>query len=410
MTTMATRQTRSIDLGLWHKQDWFVRSARRFAAFIAGRGAGKTVAGACKAIPQIIATPNGLGMVTAPSHDSIRDSLLPVCRRYWEPIGGRFNDSAPYRCGFPNGHMVSFRSAEKPELARGPSLSWAWLDEAGLNRKGMWAIMLPALRFDGKASPAWITTTPKQARKGRDDLQEILRKNRFDQVTASTWENPNLSRQYVRDLMREYSGKWLEQELEGRFVTLGAGTINRDWFLGKVVDTPPAGLRWVRAWDPAFSVRQTADRTAGIAMARDESGRIYLKDGISGRWELHERKRVILDTMASEDYEVGIAATASQSDVWRDIATDTRAARRTVTPIRETGDKMSRAMPWISRAAQGLVYLVAGAWIPHWLSIWEEFPDGEHDDEIDAVTLAYLLLDEAPSLDWLPSAAEAIGM
>lgn len=395
---------------VWFKQHEFLANTSRFRAFIAGRGTGKTVCGAIAALDPIYQSPNGIGMVTAPSHDAIRDSLLPVCRDYWGPRGGKFTNAAPYKCEFPNGHRVSFRSTEKPELLRGPSLSWLWMDEAGLNRKGCWGIALPALRDrKGKAAPAWITTTPKQPLRGRDNLKQILKRNQFSVVTASTFENPFTSRQYKLDLLREFSGLLKAQELDGRFVTLGAGVIKREWF--HVEQYAPADLHWCRAWDPAFSSKLRADRTAGICCARAPNGHYWFRDGIAGRWEPVDARKVILDAMQSEPWPVGIESVASQSMLWKDIALDPRAAARAVEPLAVSTDKLTRALPWISRASQGMVHFVAGEWVEPWLAEVEEFPDGEHDDRVDAMSLAYELSNSSHvDTSWLDDMAARYGV
>ena len=44
------------------------------------------------------------------------------------------------------------------------------------------------------------------------------------------------------------------------------------------------------------------------------------------------------------------------------------------------------------RAEQGKVALVRGAWVPDFLSESEAFPQGGHDDQVDAVSVAVALL------------------
>ena len=60
--------------------------------------------------------------------------------------------------------------------------------------------------------------------------------------------------------------------------------------------------------------------------------------------------------------------------------------------IREVGvetDKLTRALPWIAMTEQRKVLLVAGDWIPDFLSECETFPSGAHDDQVDAVSGLY---------------------
>ena len=49
-------------------------------------------------------------------------------------------------------------------------------------------------------------------------------------------------------------------------------------------------------------------------------------------------------------------------------------------------DKLSRALPWIAKAEQGKIRLVSGASWNDFLSECEQFPEGRHDDMVDAAS------------------------
>ncbi len=55
---------------------------------------------------------------------------------------------------------------------------------------------------------------------------------------------------------------------------------------------------------------------------------------------------------------------------------------------RPDSDKLTRALPWISRAAAGKIHLVQGPWINEFLSECQVFTGhgDKHDDQIDAVS------------------------
>ena len=52
--------------------------------------------------------------------------------------------------------------------------------------------------------------------------------------------------------------------------------------------------------------------------------------------------------------------------------------------VRSTGDKVTRAGPLSSCSERRNVLLVRGNWINAFLDEAEVFPEGEHDDQIDA--------------------------
>lgn len=49
-------------------------------------------------------------------------------------------------------------------------------------------------------------------------------------------------------------------------------------------------------------------------------------------------------------------------------------------------------MTWAGLAEDGKVILVQGSWIDEFVDEACRFPDGEHDDQIDAVSLAVRML------------------
>ena len=57
-----------------------------------------------------------------------------------------------------------------------------------------------------------------------------------------------------------------------------------------------------------------------------------------------------------------------------------------------TGDKETRAKPVSAQAEAGNVKLVRGLWNDEFLRVLENFPAGNHDDEVDALSGAYEML------------------
>jgi predicted phage terminase large subunit-like protein len=55
---------------------------------------------------------------------------------------------------------------------------------------------------------------------------------------------------------------------------------------------------------------------------------------------------------------------------------------------RPSGDKVTRAYPAASRAEAGDIEIVGGAWSSALLDELELFPQGRHDDQVDALSAA----------------------
>jgi phage terminase large subunit-like protein len=51
-------------------------------------------------------------------------------------------------------------------------------------------------------------------------------------------------------------------------------------------------------------------------------------------------------------------------------------------------DKLNRAMPWLNWIEDGKVVIVNGPWVKDFVDQVKVFPDGDHDDMVDGVSIA----------------------
>ena len=171
------------------------------------------------------------------------------------------------------------------------------------------------------------------------------------------------------------------------------GLFKRAWF-SRVVDRPPENLRWARAYDLAVSTRSSADFTAAFRCAFDKhTGELYIADGFRRRIEFPEQKRLIVEKMTLEkNTEHGIEEALHGLAFIQELRRDPRALGKPFRGIRPAADKLTRALSWASLAEEGKVILVRGPWIDDFLDEVCTFPNGRHDDQIDAVSLAVQML------------------
>mgnify|MGYP001567928783 CR=1 FL=1 len=248
---------------LFGAQFEFVACPDRFTAFIGGIGSGKSYAGAAKALVRC-AEP-GLGLVVAPTYPMLRDATW---RSYQQVCAAAILDFSKSefiaRIGAAE---VLFRSADEPEHLRGPNISWAHIDEGALCHMDTWPIVIGRLRADGKAGPAWVTSTPK----GRNWLYNIL-----PQVTifkAKTRENPYLAREFVESLEGAYSGQFARQELEGEFVSF-EGLVYEEFRRDDYVrDLPGPWAQVIAGVDEGYT-----NPSVILAIGIDGDGRAYIID------------------------------------------------------------------------------------------------------------------------------------
>jgi predicted phage terminase large subunit-like protein len=177
-------------------------------------------------------------------------------------------------------------------------------------------------------------------------------------------------------------------------VPLDGGILKRSWF-SRVVDKPPEGLKWFRGYDLAVSTATTADFTASVRCAVDKQGNIYIADAFRSRIEFPEQRRYVIERMTEEmDTVHGIESALHGQALVQDIMRETKLLRCVLRSIRADKDKVTRALPWAAKAEVGKVILVRGPWIEEFLEEVCSFPNGGHDDQTDAMSLAFRMMTE----------------
>jgi predicted phage terminase large subunit-like protein len=162
------------------------------------------------------------------------------------------------------------------------------------------------------------------------------------------------------------------------------GMFQRQWF--PIVDAIPADLRMVRYYDLAATVG--GDWTAG-AKGGMKDGVLYLADMRHMRGTPAQVEALIKQTAELDGRNV--AVNIEQEPGSSGVNTIDHYQRHvlpgyTVRGIRSTGSKTERAAPVSSAAEAGNVRLLRGAWINAFLDEIEIFPQGAHDDQVDAVS------------------------
>jgi predicted phage terminase large subunit-like protein len=172
------------------------------------------------------------------------------------------------------------------------------------------------------------------------------------------------------------------------------GLFKRDWFR-RFVDRAPDGLRWCRAYDLAVSTKTSADYTASFRCAKDRRGDLYIADGFRGRIEFPEQRRYIVGRMLEEKNTMHCIESALHGRAFvQELRRERKLGGVPLRAINVDTDKFTRALAWANLAEEGKVILVRGAWNEDFLDEACRFPDGRHDDQIDAVSLAVRMLAE----------------
>lgn len=183
-----------------------------------------------------------------------------------------------------------------------------------------------------------------------------------------------------------------------------AGTMfQRSWF--RVLDEQPPSKRQARAWDFAATTptveNPDPDWTRGLKGLETEAGQVVITDLVSLRGNPGEVEQAYVRTLEADGPPVTqrIAqdpGEAGKAMVRRRVQLAPRGV--TVKAERVTGDKVNRAGPASGRAHAGMISVLRAPWNDAFFAELEAFPDGHHDDIVDALSDLVDELANAPAL------------
>jgi predicted phage terminase large subunit-like protein len=191
-------------------------------------------------------------------------------------------------------------------------------------------------------------------------------------------------------------------QLQQRPTAREGGLFKRVWFDNPVKYVPNmARMHLTRAWDLASASDPSADPdwTVGLLMARDpETSCLYILDVTRVRLSPGAREEKIVTT-ARFDQAYGAASYNVR------IPQDPGAAGKfeahhlvgllqgyAVSVEPEQGSKENRADPFAAQCEHGMVRLLEAAWNQSFVEELCAFPNGDHDDQVDAASAAFRAL------------------
>jgi predicted phage terminase large subunit-like protein len=428
-----TRSIRPIPITAYQSE--FLNSKEWLTALVGGRGTGKTRAGAHRVCKD--ARAGDPWMAVSPDSGVITETTLPTFLEVSKLLGCYIDHKlTPYPKvrfrtvddGIAN---IVFRSGEKPKKLHGSNKAGLWIDEASLQSIHVFLDAIPTLRWRGKMGPCLITMTPKGKINWTFDVlfstvdekligtdgcsadglvwiggKPYRPKPKTKLIHATSRDNPFLPPEFFETLRGNMSSQLAEQELEGNFLDIAGLMFRREWF--KLVDAAPRDALRVRYWDKA-ATPGGGSYTAGVLMAIDPRGMVYIEDVVRGQWSYHARD-VIIEQVAELDFrryggEVVIIAEqeggSGGKEVMHQMITNLGryAVQRDIVggkQIRMDGGvalpgqpKITRALPLSGQAEAGNVHIVRGDFSRDLLEELIAFPESSHSDQVDACSGAF---------------------
>jgi phage terminase large subunit-like protein len=246
---------------------------------LAGRGAGKTRAGAEAVRTWVNDYPivNLIGATLADARDIMvrgESGILACCRRDERP---RFL-AADLRLEWPNGAVSMLFSAEEPDRLRGKQHMKLWCDElAAWRQPDAFDQAMLGLRL-GDRPQAVITTTPRPSK-----IIKALAAGKDTMVTrGSTFDNKaNLARAFFERITARYKGRAIgRQELFAEIVEETRGALWSRALLERQRVAPAAAPKEfaeiVVAVDPPARSGSKSDECGLIVAAKAQDGLFYV--------------------------------------------------------------------------------------------------------------------------------------
>lgn len=224
----------------------------------------------------------------------------------------------------------------------------------------------------------------------------------FTFISASIFDNQKLldiDKGYLANLQalgkvereRLLNGNWNIKPAAGLY-------FQKSYF--EIVDSVPANTKKVRYWDRASTKKTDTndpDYTVGIKAEKDLNNLIYITDMIRVQESPLGVQTIIKNTAIRDgvSVKIGIEEDPGQAGV-ADADYLTRMLQGfNVKRNRVMKDKLTRALPLSAQSEVGNLKILRGKWNEDFFKELENFPDGNHDDIVDASSGAYFLLNES---------------
>ncbi len=256
----------------------------------------------------------------------------------------------------------------------------------------------------------WADSTEElKARFGDDKMPKSL-----TFIPAKLEDNPalleidpqykaNLDALPLLDRMRLKEGNWNVKAAAGMF-------FKPEWF--ELVDALPGQVTSVRYWDRASSEvtpqNPDPDWTVGLKLSRSHSGLFYIADVCRLRGSPSKVEQAIvnlakqdgLSTTIILEQDPGQAGVAEKSYYSKLLAGFHFKFKKPTT------DKKTRAKPASAQAEVGNLKMLRAPWNEAVLKVLTAFPEGKHDDDVDALSGALNSFFEEPVGDFEDSMTE----
>lgn len=268
-------------------------------------------------------------------------------------------------------------------------IAW-WIDpDTGLpipERAGVlrWMIRIDDLIVWGDSAEDLVAKYPDSQPKSVTFIPATLADNRILEARDPGYRANLMALAYI-DQQRLLHGNWK--------VKAEAGTIfRREWF--EIVDRAPPSANRCRGYDMASTEQkkgQDPDYTAGLFLS-EAAGIYYVEDILRFRESPGRTEEMRKEQARQDGYGVRIREEQEGGSSGKTViffqARDTFPGYDYLS-VPASGSKEVRAKPAAAAAFNGLIKIVRAPWNEAFLTELHSFPTGPHDDQVDALAIAF---------------------
>lgn len=337
---------------------------------------------------------------------SLPGALMTRANDWLRPTGTRFTANQ-HRWVFPSGANLTFGyldSVGAEYRYQSSEFQFIGFDELTQFREVQYRYLFSRLRrLEGSNIPLRMRSASNPGGIGHEWVRSrFVDKTEGDGdrmfVPATLSDNPYLDAESYIQSLEQLDPVTRQQLLNGDWTARQDGNLFKREWMPIVGELPVAINRSVRFWDLAATAARPGtdpDYTAGVRVDYGADGIYYVTDvqrmrGSPAEVEARVRQTAMLDG-ASTSVVIEQEPGASGVNTIHNYVTRV-VPEFTVRGQRSSGSKVERAGPVSSQAEVGNVRLLRGGWVPVFLDEIEAFPLGGHDDQVDALSGAFMRL------------------
>ena len=402
-------ETDIIELPTLHEnQIKVIQNPKRFKVIVAGRRFGKTRLSILYSIKT--AMNGGRVWFIAPTYNMTQDSYREF-KHFASQIPNTNIREVEKRIEFSGGGFIQCKSGDKPDRLRGAGLDLVILDEVAFMKKDVWEVIRPTLT-DRQGEAIFISTPNGMGTWFHELTMKAETLNNWAVFRFTSFDNPYIAKEEIEGAREELGSLVFSQEYLAEFTEFGA-IFRSEW--ARFYDTTEKieyddnGNNIVNTYyqlddeevvlsecrkyctvDLAASTKTTADYTVIVTVAVTPKNNFIVLDLLRRRVEAPDIIPIMKDI---NDREMPEAFYIEKTGFQLSMVQIARREGLPVKELRADRDKVSRALPLAARMESGKVWFnEQSLWYADLQRELLTFPVGEHDDQVDALAYAVLLV------------------